>query len=78
MPELGASQDLWRSEVRGEIARKGRWSELFLHAFGGKAEVFILSLSLQKYYAKQNQGFSFDIFRCREEFNTHSEIHFVL
>lgn len=26
LPELGASQDLWRSEVRGEIAGKGRSS----------------------------------------------------
>lgn len=34
LPELGANQDLWGSEVRGEIAGKGRVSELFLHAFG--------------------------------------------
>ena len=33
LPVLGARQDLWGSEVRGEIARKGRWSTLFLLAF---------------------------------------------
>ena len=32
--------DLWRSEVRGEIAEKGRWLELCLQAFGEQAEVF--------------------------------------